>query len=114
MKLTTKQKWLRTIAWLRRNFPAEGEVCMESRRLKEGHGYTNHKYGIFYVKIHGNQSLALRVETLIHEWAHVLSWFGAETHLDDHSAEWGLAYARIYRTFVEWNYGRESKLEEEE
>jgi len=109
MKLTAGQKWLRIIAWLRRNFPASSPVYVQSIPMKGMHGCTTSEAEYFQISIHRNQSIALRIETLIHEWAHVLSWFGAETHLDDHSAEWGLAYARIYRTFVEWNYGMELK-----
>ena len=107
--MTTAQKWLRLIAWLRRNFPTEHISTIKSITIKE-YGYTEFKnsppgYG-FCVKINRKQCFALRVETLIHEWAHALTWFGAETHLDDHSAEWGITYARIYRTFIEWNWGK--------
>jgi hypothetical protein len=104
MKLTTKQKWLRTIAWMRRNFPARYPVYVRSRQLKAEHGYTIFA-DEFLLCINNKQSFPLRIDTLIHEWAHALTWFGAETH-EDHSAEWGLAYAKIYRLFVEWNFGR--------
>jgi hypothetical protein len=103
--MTAAQKWRKLLAWLRRNFPADYAVTVRTTPLKKHHGYTEYN-GKFQVKINRKQCLALRVETLIHEWAHVLTWFGAETHLDDHNSEWGLAYARIYRTFLEWNYGK--------
>lgn len=32
-------------------------------------------------------------DTLVHEWAHVLSW----TETADHGKRWGLAFARCYR-----------------
>jgi hypothetical protein len=108
MKLTTTQKWLRTIAWLRRNFPPVSAAYIKSVPMKKHHGYTELEVGYFQIKINCKQSFSLRIDTLIHEWAHVLTWFGAETH-EDHSTEWGLAYAKIYRTFVEWDFGRKAK-----
>lgn len=111
MKLTTAQKWLRTIAWLRRNFPAESPVRVLSIPIKKLSGYTQPEIGYFQIVIDRKQCFGLRVDALIHEWAHALTWFGAETHIEDHSGEWGLAYARILRTFYEWNFGREGKLD---
>lgn len=113
MKLTTKQKWLRTIAWLRRNFQIDCMVYVKSTPLKKMHGYTQCEIRYYQIVVNRKQSFALRVDTLIHEWAHVISGFEREIHNNDHNAEWGLAYARIYRTFVEWNYGKEFKPEEE-
>lgn len=113
MKLTTTQKWLRTIAWLRRNFPAASAVVyVRSAPMAGLHGYTQLETGYFQIKINGKKSFALKIDTLIHEWAHALTWFGAETHNEDHSAEWGVQYAKIYRMFCEWNFGREEKLKE--
>ena len=118
MKLTTAQKWLRTIAWLRRNFPARYNIHIYSKPLKKLQGYTeyisdgSHRDGEWFnIRIDRKQCFLLRIDTLIHEWAHCLTWFGAETN-EDHSSEWGLAYAKLYRTFVEWNYGREGDLDE--
>lgn len=33
---------------------------------------------------------------LLHEWAHALAWTWEHDTVDDHGAEWGLAYARTY------------------
>lgn len=111
VKLTTAQRWLRTIAWLRRNFSAQRPILVRSIILKKEHGYTEYDtmWKFFRIKIHRKQSFELRIDTLIHEWAHCLTWFGAE-ETTEHSAEWGLAYARIYRTFEEWNYGRKANI----
>lgn len=111
MSLTTAQKWLRTIAWLRRNFPAGHVIYVQSKSLKKDQGETELKGICFYIRIHRKQSFLSRIDSLLHEWAHCLTWFGAETD-EDHSAEWGIAYAKIYRTFIEWNYGREGSLGE--
>ncbi|KKL56725.1 hypothetical protein LCGC14_2242530 [marine sediment metagenome] len=115
MKLTTTQKWRRTLAWLRRNFPPSSKVSVRSLEIKE-HGCTTFGYapmvGSFEIQINRKKSFSLRIDTLLHEWAHCVTWLGAETDIEDHSAEWGVAYAKIYRTFLEWNYGREGSLED--
>ena len=113
MNLTTAQKWRRTLAWLHRNFPTQHNIHVQSKLIKKNQGYTeyicdgSHKDGEWFsIKIDRKQCFLLRIDTLIHEWAHCLSWSGAETS-EDHSAEWGIAYAKIYRTFIEWNWGRD-------
>ena len=111
MKLTTAQKWLRTIAWLRRNFPTASIVRVQSIPM-EIHGVCCYEKKKFLITINRKKSFGLRIDTIIHEWAHALTWFGAETDVEEHSAEWGIQYAKIYRTFIEWNFGREEELEE--
>lgn len=107
-RLTASQKWRRLLPWLRQEFPPRCKVRVRCRRIKreKDHGWTN-LYGNpkrFEVIIQSNRQLALRVDTIIHEWAHVITWSGNDT--DDHGEEWGLAYARIYREFIKWDYGR--------
>ena len=105
--MTTAQRWIRLIAWLRRNFPTQVFVRIRSVHNLKYQGEVLLVNKIFQLEINRKLSFDLRVDTLIHEWAHALTWFGAETHLDDHSAEWGITYARIYRTFIEWNWGKD-------
>ncbi len=111
MRLTTKQMWFKTIAWLRRNFLTSAIVYVESAKIK-GHGYTKPEGGYFQIRINSRKSFALRIDTLLHEWAHCMTWLGDESDIEDHGAEWGIAYARLYRTFLEWNYGREGSMDE--
>ena len=88
---------------------------MKSVPMEKTHGWTAFPDGCgpreFDIRINRKQCFALKVDTLIHEWAHVLTWFGEAFQREEHSAEWGLAYARIYRTFIEWDFGREGKRE---
>lgn len=98
------------LAWLRRNFHVDDfAVTICSKKLEKLCGETIFGTCEFKINIHRQQCFTLRVDSLIHEWAHALTWFGAETHNEDHSAEWGIQYAKIYRTFYEWNWGREHK-----
>lgn len=43
------------------------------------------------------------IEILLHEYAHAMTWPLAkhEHRVADHSDEWGLAYAKLYRAFQE-------------
>lgn len=108
MAVTTAQQWRMLLAWLHRNFPAEQPITVRSKSLKKRKlcGETVYHKRWFTIYIHRNQCLNLRIDTLIHEWSHCLVWHGAEAS-EDHSSEWGIQYAKIYRTFLEWNWGKE-------
>ena len=103
--MTNLQKWLRTIAWLRQEFPAQRKVYIRSMKMKEYDGYVVHVKNCFFISINRNKSLATKLDTLLHEWAHTLTWFGADQK-EHHSDEWGLWYAKIYRAFHEWDFGK--------
>jgi len=111
MKLTTTQKWRKTLGWLRRNFPTQFPVTVRSVQMKDDGETSEYKGPQFIILINRNKSLAVRIDSILHEWAHVLTWFGAG-HYEEHPDEFGLCWAKIYRTFIEWNYGRERDLGE--
>ncbi len=105
MKLSKRQKWLRTIIWLKKAFPAQLPTTVCTCKVEEYTlGTTECDDLKFIIEISTGMGIQMRLETLIHEWAHVISWFGAG-HKEDHPDDWGLAYARIYRAFLEWEYG---------
>ena len=69
--------------------------------------------GKFLIKIKKGQCYEVKMDALVHEWAHAMTWFGAEAsclgynpQANEHGAEWGIAYAKLYSGFEEWNYGR--------
>ena len=106
MKLTNRQKWLRAIMWLKNTFPAQKPVSVKTRKIDpDTLGATEFAGAKLKVEINVDQNFQIKMEVLIHEWAHVISWFGAG-HEEEHPDDWGLAYARIYRKFLEWDYGR--------
>lgn len=41
------------------------------------------------------------IESLVHEWAHCLTWTSDQSTLEDHGPAWGVAYAACYRTVIE-------------
>jgi hypothetical protein len=99
--LTKKTKWRKVTNWLRREFPLSRvrvrQMDMENQAECE---YVNHRFEIVIQK---KQCFNLRLDALLHEWAHALTWHGNDT--DDHGSEWGLAYAMLYRAWLTWNYG---------
>ncbi len=106
MKLTNQQKWLRLLVWLRREFPLRYPITVRSKKMKDNDGTTDFIRGRFLIEIEKHTSHTTRVDSILHEWAHAISWFGGG-HYEDHPDEWGLAFVKVYRSFLEWDYGRE-------
>ena len=111
MSLTSATKWRMTINWLRRNFRTNSYGASVRSVAMKDFGDTSFCEDdlCFAIRVKKNLPFATKLDTLLHEYAHVLSWHCAEAEKEDHSAEWGIAYALIYRTFLEWDYGREFK-----
>jgi len=53
----------------------------------------------FRIRINRDLGWALAVDTLLHEWAHLLCWFNCPED-EPHGPEWGIAYARVYRAYI--------------
>ena len=102
MKLTVDSRWKKTKAWLRREHPLGKRVRVRQLDTKDQGScdYINHRFEIDVKK----QCLNLRIDTLLHEWSHAMTWFGNDA--DPHGPEWGMMYARLYRTWLTWNYGQ--------
>ena len=107
MRLTKKQKFKSTIRWLRKEFSngrPRVHVRMFDSKKNEGECRFYPGKGLFVIFIKNGMCLGLSIDAVIHEWAHVLSW---KTMLrEEHPREWGIAYAKIYRAWLVWNYGR--------
>ncbi len=98
--MTSRQKWLRTIAWLRRKFPAQRKVLVRTRKFKDDFGSTSFDH-FFLIEIHPDRSLSIKLDILLHEWAHMLTWFEPEQD-EEHSKEWGICHAEILTAFNKW------------
>lgn len=112
-RMTAKQKWFRTLAWLRREFPADKTVTVRTiipgnASIPQGE-IVQESYTRFSINIK-RQCLSLKIDAVIHEWAHLLTWHGNDE--DEHGEEWSLMYGRIYRAWLIWNYGRTNDQEE--
>lgn len=104
--MTQKNRWRQTILWLHRNFKPVVPVHVRCRKLITVQGVT-WKYdgiGCITIVINDGPCWCCKIDSLIHEWAHAITWFGSERD-QEHPAEWGIAYAKIYSLFLEWNYG---------
>jgi hypothetical protein len=71
-----------------------GELCFGDVALIKGR---------FLIRIDSRLVWEVAIDILLHEVAHCVAWPHKKLHKErpDHSDEWGLAFARIYRRFHE-------------
>ncbi len=103
MKLTRPELWRKLIYWLRSTFPhPDRDITVRAVNIPDKYwdstGYTDIINGNFRIVIHKKSVFATRIDTLIHEWAHTLTWNSEE----DHNYKWGIAYSKIYRGYLLW------------
>jgi hypothetical protein len=103
---TVEQKLRRDVALLKEMCPLLLPVRVYRRPLKLCLGYTSLRFdknghpSHFVIHLDKAMSWDALWQTLIHEWAHALSWIEGET-ICDHDPAWALALARIYQETVE-------------
>ena len=51
------------------------------------------------VRLRSDLNEALAVETLVHEWAHMMAWRPYHPLCGDHGPDWGVWYSVAYRAF---------------
>lgn len=105
--------WKRTCEWLRLRFPTRLSIVKIRRcSLRDLCGDCcvcgDGESAYFRIRINKKQTYNSQLDALFHEWAHALTWFG-RPGIDDHSGEWGLAFADIYSAFMRWNYGKKER-----
>lgn len=54
----------------------------------------------FRIRIDRDAGDDLAYSILNHEWAHALAWNVGNQNITDHSAEWGVAFSRVYRAMM--------------
>jgi len=95
-------------SWLVDNFPTPYPTRLVSRKPRTKSEY--HLQGWVekngrHLVIHLNPRLPryVLIDTLIHEMAHCVSWGhqSMDVHTPQHSEEWGIHYARIYRAYMD-------------
>ena len=116
-RMSVATKWRKLPLWLRKNFPAKHPVGVRrvsARALGQYAGDCDLLGTRFLIRINREKSFALKLDTILHEWSHALTWFNeTPDEIDPHTAEWGVAYARIYRALWAWNFGRPVDQDEE-
>ena len=108
-RLSAETKYRRLLVWLRQEFILRHSVTVRRKRMTTnatdcGECIFNSRHKRFVINIEKRQHNPLTIDSVLHEWAHALTWFGSDD--DHHGPEWGLAYAKIYRRFLRWDYGR--------
>lgn len=92
----TVKRWRALIRKMRERFPAEATIHVRRRPLKDDDGYVTFRLGVAYcITINSQINWNAQIDTLIHEWAHVL----AVELACNHGAQWGITYAEIYRAY---------------
>jgi len=102
-------KWAKTLKWIRRTFPPLRKTVIQSlsdKAIGGDCGDAELVRGVWVIRINKQQCTTLKIDTLIHEYAHSLTVHLTTEGEDHHSPEWGLKYAQIYRAFWGWGYGR--------
>ena len=74
-------------------------VKIRKIHLKEGlDGLCEYKEDKFIIKISQSLPENYSIDVLIHEFAHAVAW-GKD--IDVHGTNWGKAYSKVYRLFLE-------------
>lgn len=83
---------------LREWHPVGDPVWVRRCRLRGVYGTTQWLADHFLITIDSTLAPSDQVHTLLHEWAHVLTWDESE---EDHDEVWSSAYSRIYQDLIE-------------
>lgn len=85
---------------LRTSFPDE-QVTVRRVKLKDWGYCQKLDDGSFLIQLEKTADRHTQIDTLIHEWAHVLSW-EVDNHPSDHGKAFGIAYAKVYQSYLDW------------
>jgi hypothetical protein len=86
--------------WLRTNFITPYPVIVRVADLKKIQGESFRNGLNIIIRINKTIDPHYQRETLLHEWAHAMTWPNSRLEklgCPDHSDEWGLAHAKVYR-----------------
>jgi len=97
----------RRFEFLKKEFPVDAPVtlyirktaiCDKKRNLRYN-GWCSFNEKRYYITINRDDDSPTQVDTLMHEWAHLVA--GWTEHGRDHSKKWGKAYADIYDYMID-------------
>jgi hypothetical protein len=88
--------WRALIRKLRKHFPTDGKVVVCRRPTKLDCGVTTFNGNDYRIRVNSNQPKTGQVDTLLHEWAHVLAIDQAYRH----EGPWGIIFAELYSAWV--------------
>lgn len=64
----------------------------------------------YLIEIESRQSMTGSIDTLIHEWAHAMTWSSTPCGQMPHGPIWGVAYAAAYNIALEHYHGSPNNL----
>ena len=82
--------------FLRAEFPPQYSIRVWRTDLRGSHGIANYHNKRFTIKVQKTDAWTIQFDTILHEWAHCLTWHNADTKKQDHSVSWARAFARLY------------------
>lgn len=111
--LTDYQKFRLLLKKLRKRFPPRYPVRVRRPSGKSLKGQ-DAPYGVcwlsndnkspedryFTIYISCKYPIETQIDTLLHEWAHALTWFKCKPG-QDHGDPWSEAYGKLYREYIE-------------
>ena len=86
------KRWRTLTRNLREQFPMDCHVEVRRRPLKKECGNTIYDGRKYVIAVDSSQDWDGQVDTLVHEWAHVLAIESSYRHSD----EWGVFYAKVF------------------
>lgn len=101
-----KDRVMQISRWLAAEFPCAYPVYVRIGRIPGDKlsGFCIRRGKKFYISLDDRPPKHFLIETLFHEWAHALTWKHAnleKRRLTSHDEEWGIAFARIFRRYME-------------
>lgn len=74
-------------------------ISVRRMKIRSGlDGLCEKKDNKFVIKVSSNLNENYSIDVLIHEVAHAVAW---EKDTDIHGSNWGRAYSKVYRLFLE-------------
>lgn len=87
------------VVFFKKNNLAEKPIIVRRVKLSPSlDGQCDLKENKFIIKINRNLSENYSIDVVIHEIAHAVAW---EKDADVHGTNWGKAYSKVYRLFLE-------------
>lgn len=86
------------LRYLKKNLKLPRPVSVRRVKMPAGSaGDCSYHKRRFYIRIERTLPEFSAMETLMHELGHCLAW-----HDDNHGRDWGAAYSKTFRTYLNW------------
>jgi len=103
--MNTKE-WRLLIKRLRKHFPVDAKVIVRRYPIKTACGMTTFNgQWEFRIAVNSDQTETGQIDTLLHEWAHVL----AVQQAYKHEGPWGVLFAEVYDSWTR-DFGEENAV----